>query len=118
RDRHHAVGGLMVLVEADAVEAELVGELHLIEVFVIEAGALLRIIMPVRERDPGRAVALDGVEVGVPIRHQVKVEEFHAGTLAPSRKISRAATNSCGRSTCGKCPQSGITTSLAPGISR
>ena len=41
RDRHHAVGGLVVLVEADAVEAELVGELHLVEILVIELGALL-----------------------------------------------------------------------------
>ncbi len=40
--RHHAVGGLVVLVEADAVEAELVGKLHLVEILVIELGALLR----------------------------------------------------------------------------
>ena len=65
RHRHHAVGGLMVLVEADAVEAELVGEFHLVEIVVIELGAFLRIVMVVGERHPGRAVLGDGVEIGV-----------------------------------------------------
>ena len=73
----------MVLVEADAVEAELVGELHLVEIFVIEVGALFRIVVAVGIGDPGGAVLLDGVEVGVPIRHQMKIEEFHAAALLP-----------------------------------
>ena len=71
----------MVLVEADAVEAELVGELHLVEILVIELGALLRIVVAVGIGDPGRAVLLDGVEIGVPVRHQVEVEDFHAATF-------------------------------------
>ena len=71
----------MVLVEADAVEAEPVGELHLVEILVIEVGALLRIVVAVRIGDPGRAVLLDGVEVGVPVRHQMEIEDFHAATF-------------------------------------
>ena len=78
RDRHHAVGGLVVLVEADAVEAETVGELHLVEVLVVKLGAVLRIVVAVGIGDPGGAIALDGVEVGMPIGHEVEIEEFHA----------------------------------------
>src|SRR5262249_56390316 len=62
-NRHHAVGGLVMLIEADAVEAELVGQLHLIEIVVIELRALLRIVMAIRERHPGRAVLCDRVEI-------------------------------------------------------
>ena len=71
----------MVLVEADAVEAERVGELHLVEILVIELGALLRIVVAVGIGDPGGAVLLDRVEVGVAIGHEVEVEEFHAAFL-------------------------------------
>src|SRR6516164_10539703 len=77
-NRHHAVGGLVMLVEADAVEAELVGKFHLIEIVVIELGTLLRIVMAVRERHPGRAVLCDRVEIGVPVGHEMEIEELHA----------------------------------------
>jgi hypothetical protein len=80
-DRHHAVGGLVMLVEAHSVEAEPVGELHLIEIVVIELGALARIVMAVREGDPGGAVLRNGIEVRVPVGHEMKVEEFHAAIL-------------------------------------
>ena len=71
----------MMLVEADAVEAELIGELHLVEIVVIELGAELRIVMAVGERHPGRAVLGDGVEIDMRIRHQVEVEELHGAIL-------------------------------------
>src|SRR5690349_22384151 len=106
-----------MLVEADAVEAEPVGELHLVEILVVEAGALLGIVILVGESHPGRAVALDRVEVDVAVGHQVEVEEFHAATLLRSKKVPSAPTNSAGRSTWGRCPQSGKTTSCAPGTS-
>ena len=79
--RHHAVSGLMVFVEADAVEAELIGELHLVEIVVIEFGAFFRIVVLVRERHPGGAVLGDGVEIDGAIRHQVEVEELHGVIL-------------------------------------
>src|SRR5262245_63306506 len=77
-NRHHAVGGLMMLVEAHTVEAELVGKLHLIEIVVIELGAFLRIVMPVRERHPGRAALCNRIESGVPVGHEMRIEELHA----------------------------------------
>ncbi len=113
--RHHAVGGLMVLVEADAVEAEPVGQLHLVEILVIELGALLRIVVAVGIGHPGRAVLLDRVEVGVPIRHQVEVEEFHAAAFRLTRKPSNALTKACRCSICGRCPQSGNDLDLRAG---
>ena len=100
--RHHAVGGLVVLVEADAVEAEPVGQLHLVEILVIELGAFFRIVVAVGIGDPGGAVLLDGVEVGVPVRHQVKVEELHAAALFFSRKPSSAVTKAWRCSICGR----------------
>src|SRR5262249_26993249 len=109
-DRHHPVGGLVVLVETDAVEAEPVGKLHLIEIFVVERGALFGIVMPVRIGDPGGAVALDPFEVGMPVRHEMEVEELHAAALT-------AATKACGCSTWGRCPHSGTSASFAPGMS-
>ncbi len=39
RDRHHAVGRLMMLVEAHAIDAEPVGKLHLVEIVAIELRA-------------------------------------------------------------------------------
>src|SRR4029079_1041812 len=101
RDRHHAVGGLVVLVEADAVEAELVGKLHLIEVFVIEACAFLGVVVLVRIGHPGGAMLLYGLEIGMPIRHQMEVEDLHAAALRFSRNPSSGAMNACRCSTCG-----------------
>src|SRR6516165_9590214 len=116
-NRHHAVGGLMMLVEAHAVEAELVGKLHLVEIVVIELGAFLRIVMPVRERHPGRAVLCDRIEVGVPVGHEMEIEELHAAILMAPMKASSSAAKASPFSTCGRCPQSATMTTFAPGIS-
>src|SRR6266542_3171152 len=117
-DRHHAIRGLVMLVEAHAVKAELVGKLHLIEILVIELGARLRVVMPVRECDPGRAVLADRIEIGVPIRHEMEIEEPHAAILMAPMKASSSAANSSPFSTCGKCPQFAMMATFAPGISR
>jgi hypothetical protein len=117
RNRHHAVCGLVMLVQADAVETERVGIFHLVEIFVVEAGALFGIVMAVRIGDPGRAVALDRIEIGVPIGHQVEIEKLHAVALRPLRKLASAVRNASRCSTCGKCPQSGMIASVAPGMS-
>src|SRR5262249_51203505 len=115
-DWHHAVGGLVVLVEAHAVEAELIGKLHLVEILVVELGALMRIVMTVRERDPGRAVVCDRIEVGVPVGHEMEIEEFHAAILIAPMKASSSAAKMSPFSTCGRCPHSGMTTTFALGI--
>src|SRR5260221_3104002 len=90
----------------------------LIEILVIELGALWRFVMAVRERDPGRAVLSDRVEVGMPVRHEMEIEEFHAAILIAPMKASSSAAKASPFSTCGRCPHSGMTTTLAPGISR
>ena len=108
----------MVLVEAHAVEAELVGKLHLVEIVVIELGALLRIVVAVGKGDPGRAVLFDRVEIGVPVRHEMEVEDFHAAILIAPMNASSSAANASAFSTCGRCPQSGMMTAFDPGISR
>ncbi len=77
RNRHHAVRRLVVFVEADAVEAKLVGQFHLVKVLVIKLRALFGIVIAVGKRHPCRAVAADRVEIDMAIRHQVKVEDFH-----------------------------------------
>ena len=118
RRRHHAVGGLVVLVEADAVEAEPVGQFHLVEILVIEVGALFRVVVAVGIGDPGRAVLLDGVEIGVPVRHQVEIEDFHAATFMVSKKPSSAATKACRCSAWGRWPHSGMIATFEPGIRR
>src|SRR5262252_7241699 len=117
-NRHHAVGGLVMLIEADAVEAKLVGQLHLIEIVVIELRALLRIVMAIRERHPGRAVLCNRVEIGVPVRHEMEIEELHAAILMAPMKASSSAAKASPFSTCGRCPQSAMITAFAPGISR
>ncbi len=118
RDRHHAVGGLMVLVEAHAVEAKPVGELHLVEIFVIKLGTFVRLVMSIREGHPGRAVLLDGIEVGVAIGHQMEVEDLHAAALMPLMKLWSSETKTDGFSTCGTCPHSGTIATFDPGINR
>ena len=48
----------MVLVDADAVEAELVGEHQLVEIAVVERMAVLGIVKRVRAGHPGALVRL------------------------------------------------------------
>jgi hypothetical protein len=118
RDRHHAVGGLMVLVEAYAVEAELVRKLHLIEIVVIELCAFFRIVVPIGKGDPGRTVLFDRIEIGMPVRHEMEVEHLHAAILIAPMKDSSSAAKTSAFSTSGRCPQSGMITTFEPGISR
>ena len=54
--RHRAVGVLVVLVDAQAVEAELLGVLQLVEVLVVEPVAALRVVDAVGQRHPRRVV--------------------------------------------------------------
>ena len=65
-----------MLVEAHAVEAEPVLKLHLIEIFMVELGTFFRLVMSIGEGHPGRAVPRNAIEVGVPVGHEMKIEEF------------------------------------------
>ncbi len=77
----------MVFVQAHAVEAQPVGQFHLVEIIVIKLGAELRIIMGIGQRDPGRSVALDGIEIDVPVRHKMEVEKLH-GPVSSRERIA------------------------------
>ncbi len=58
RRRHHAVAGVVVLVDDDGVEADLVGEQKFSEIPLIKFVAALGIVIFVREVDPERFVVL------------------------------------------------------------
>ena len=74
RGRHQPVRVLVVLVDADPVEAELLGVDELVEVAVVEGAAVLGVEQRVRAGHPRRAL-VGGVEPDV--GHQVKREEPH-----------------------------------------
>ena len=124
--RHHAVGGLVMFVDADPVEAELVGEFQFVQIAVVKLRALFRIVIGVGQGDPGRLVMLQKIGVDILVRHQVKEMEFHqaapfwaavfAAVLWAVNAVT-AAIKSSSFSCCGRCPQSGTMVSVDPGIS-
>ncbi len=116
--RHHAIGGLVMLVDDDAVEAQLVGRLELIEILVVQLRALLGIVVGVGIGHPCRTVLGDRLEIGVGIGHQVEVEDFHAVTLSWAQKEWMAAAHSSAFSRAGRWPHEGNTMRRAPGIRR
>src|SRR5206468_2711948 len=69
---HEAIGVLMVLVDADAVEAQLIGVSERVDVLAIELMSLDRIVELVGEPDPGRVVALVEVVRQIGPGHQVE----------------------------------------------
>jgi len=68
----------MMLVDADTVETEVLGEGECVYVFAIEIAASFRIEEAVRTPDPGRIVALTEIVGELRPGHQVKEEELHA----------------------------------------
>ena len=58
------------------------------------------------------------IEIGVSVGHEVEIEELHAAILMAPMNDSSSAANASAFSTSGRCPQSGIITTFAPGISR
>ena len=84
RAGHDAVAVLVVLVDADAVEAELVGVLELVHVLVVDGVGPRRVEQRAGDVDPDRAVRLPEVVGQVRPRHQVEPRELHGDLLAPS----------------------------------
>ena len=79
----------MVLVDADAVEAELVGFLELVQVLVVDLMAAHGVVQLSRGQvDPDAVVALPEVVGQVWVRHQVEEVKFH---LRASRNRSIAS---------------------------
>ena len=88
RRRHQTVGVLVVLVDADAVEAELVGVHQLVEVGVVDLVALHGVVVVDRDVDPDRAHLLPEVVRQVRIRHEMEEMELHALNL-PGESATR-----------------------------
>ena len=66
-----------MLVDRYAVEAELRGELELVEITVVELVPFLRIEIGVRQHHPGGAIFIAEAHVQISVGHEVKHEDFH-----------------------------------------
>jgi hypothetical protein len=89
--RHQAIDVLVMLVEHHAVEPDLVGIGELVDIFLIEAAASLRVPQAVRHRHPAGLVSL--VEIGGQIRIGHESASNRAGPAwscsAPGRDTPR-----------------------------
>ena len=81
--RHQAVGGLVMFVDADRIEAELLGIDERIDVTRVFLRTLHRVVKPVGQHHPGRAVLRCFREIERPVRHEMEGNELHGAT--PSR---------------------------------
>lgn len=75
--RHHPVSGLMMLVDADAVEAALAGIDQLLDIFAIKRRPALGVVERIWEIYPIQFVLARGLEIEVAVGHQVKSKELH-----------------------------------------
>ena len=80
--RHVAVGGLMMLVDADAVESQLFRVFEFVEVAIVDVMAFLRVVEAVWAPYPRGLIVLLEILGQMRPRHQMKKEEFH--TSCPS----------------------------------
>ena len=107
----------MVLVDRDAVEAELLGVLELVEVAVVELVAELGVEVLVGEVQRRRGVLLVEVVGQVRVRHEVEEDELHVALSDPLRRNSvTASANASVRSKYMAWPQSSTICSVASGI--
>ena len=67
----------MMLVHADAVEAELIGKLQLADIAGIELLPDCGIEIGIGQRDPRRIVMLGIAEIEIRIGHEVEKERLH-----------------------------------------
>ena len=101
RRRHDAVGVVVMLVDADAVEAGLVGEFELVEVFVVELVRLDGVEEPAGDVDPDAAVLFFEVGRQVAVGHEVEPADFHFGRPpvgVHSRRLGQSASVGFGAS--------------------
>ncbi len=80
---HEAVGVLVVLVDAQAVKAHLLGELQFVQVFVVQFVAADGVEQLRGRVHPHRAVALGEVRRQEAVRHQVEPVEVHRLSSLP-----------------------------------
>ncbi len=67
----------MVLVDADAVEAKLIGQFEFADITLVQLLAELRIEIRIGQRHPGRIVPIRIGEIEIRVGHQVEEERFH-----------------------------------------
>ena len=102
RRRHQAVCILMMLVDAEPVEAHRVGVFQLIEVVVVEAMTDFRIVQIARDIDPHAVILLFEIFRQEPIRHQMEPGKFH-NSFSFGSPLSRARVHAVGCApTCSK----------------
>ena len=77
RRGHDAVGVLVVLVDAEPVEAELLAVFELVEIAVVEFVPLLGVEIAVGQNHPCRPVFLVVVEIEIGVGHQMKEKDLH-----------------------------------------
>ncbi len=82
RRRHQAVGVLMMLVDAETVVADILGQLQQIEIIVVDAIGLARIEQSRIDIDPYAAMLLGEIIGQVGPRHEVEPVELH-GRVTP-----------------------------------
>src|SRR5215469_17757739 len=104
-----------MLVDRDAVEAELGGELQFVEIAVVKPVTFHRIEIGVGQHDPIGAVFLLIIHIQIGVRHQMKEQDFHGRSLSMNWETVSAKRS--GRSTATRCPQPGSTVSCAPVMS-
>src|SRR6516164_9415763 len=102
-----------MLVDADRIEAELLGIDERVDVARIFLRTLDRVVKAVRQYHPGRAVLRRLLEVERPVRHQMESDELHGATPLRSSRTWRATREAC--STSGRCPHSLTMTRRASG---
>ena len=97
--RHQAVGVLVVLVDADDIEAQPFGRHQLVEVVRIERPPALGIEQRVGQRQPRRVVLLLEVGRQVGPRHEMETDDLHVrprGSSARRRRSARDARRAAG----------------------
>src|SRR5262245_52794621 len=105
----------MMLVHRDRIEPQLLSVFQLVEVAVVEPVALHRVEIRVRQVDPYRAVVAPCLQVEVGVRHKMKQRHVHGPVPPANRKT--ISQNTSGFSACGRWPQRGTISTLAPSMS-
>ena len=82
--RHHAVAVLMMFVDAQSVEAHLIGELQRVEILVVKLMADLGVVEAARNIHPDAAMLLFEIVRQIPIGHQMEPREFHKALPWPN----------------------------------
>ena len=79
---HQAIGGLVVLIHADAIEPKFGCELQFIQVAIVERMADNWIEVIIGQNNPDAAVLLANLHVQISVRHKMKAHNLHCAFLS------------------------------------